>query len=655
MLRLFAFLIATVLLASGTSVATARDTMLAQAQLNLRLLGFDPGSFDGSWGGKTQSAFEQFYGGRGGGFDGKFSDNEVDDIYAALSAVPFNGARLDGMITAANGRTVDDHAFDFVPARDLAAELPDITTIVPFDQFSARIRTASGVQRNEICGFSDEARFPAAGKSLKTYASFKEFETTANRVPHPGNIWLEDLKYVVATAAERIAANPDRKLQKALHDALLAYSSAGVGLDSVNLLDNKTGKVIVTPDFVTAQMVSTSLTLNYLLVKPRLRYTAAETAQVERWLDRLFETFADSYVALNGDGSRLDPRGMELVGRATMANGMLRNDPATFNRGAKMAATVLSLVREDGSHRFGASRGFRALYYSGVSLMMGLEDMLLIESQGLPARELFMPNIDRMAGFVARAHTDNSVLWPYARENVSVTVGRTYKVQEKLDPPSALDLYFAVSPEAPVNAVLKQWRATYSRTTQITESFNGTCMGLGLSGPLNAYATALAEETADAPAVLEGGHVAVAVTDDEGDFFGYRVTLIGAKLDGKLVPAMSFDMLADFLGGSKSPENLNLLRIALVPRNLMDEQSRSADYSDCGELAVTDNGPNLHFGGESTLNECVLGHMSAGDANRWQVVLNSLPQLVKAASSTVEPAVLLDRFLEVKPIPSAED
>ena len=41
MLRLFAFLIATVLLASGTSVATARDTMLAQAQLNLRLLGFD--------------------------------------------------------------------------------------------------------------------------------------------------------------------------------------------------------------------------------------------------------------------------------------------------------------------------------------------------------------------------------------------------------------------------------------------------------------------------------------------------------------------------------------------------------------------------------------------------------------------------------------
>lgn len=455
-------------------VSVARDAQVAQAQLLLTVLGFDPGPVDGSIGGRTTSALADFLSARGLSFDGALDEGEMDALYTALSEIRFNGESPE--LSAADGKTSFDPAFDFIPERDLAAEYEPVAAVDP-DALYELLRKGAAPARS-YCGYNPLDGFPAAGETLHTYGSMREFETTAKRRPHPGNSWLEDLSFAAQRAGPG-AALADRAAIEDLRVALLAHSAAGTGLDTASLVD-KSGRVIVVPDFGTGVMVATSLTASYLLAAPGLGLTDAEKEQIETWLHRLFESFPDSHFKLTGEGSKRDPLGIVRVGNAMMLHAMMRGDPDEFNEGARLALTALSFVRPDGSDRLGASRGPRALFYQGTALMHAMESYVLLNSQGVPADELLGPTVLRMAEFWGQSWNDHDVLLPYARENNAVYVGANYREQEVGDPSEGLDLFLAVGGDEAFGADLKAIRETYEFSRQFGASFNETCIAFTL-------------------------------------------------------------------------------------------------------------------------------------------------------------------------------
>ena len=471
-----------VLFFGANSTAFADDNNLANAQALLKILGLYDGKLDGLLTSKTDAALRTLYLKQGTQFDGKFNANTMDKIYSALNAAPpFHGR--PPKLSAKDGRTAYSKVFDFVPQKDLSTELPDVIHLTPFDQFGAKIHAVSQLpgRNNNLCNWVSGEHFPLSGQKLHTYSSFAEFNGPAKRRPNQQNKWLDDLNFYSARASAHLAANPtDLGVADEFKTALLNHSAAGSALDIVDLLDRGSGKVIVTPDFVSATIASTGITLNYLMVRPILNLTPQERTQIEKWLDRLFETYPANYFLINPANSVYDPRAVDLVARAEMAAGLLRNDPALFNSGAHHAATFLSFTRSDGSHRFGASRGNRALWYTGSAMSDALDALVLIESQGLPAREIMLPTLSRMADFWQKAWFDHTTLFPYAKENNATFTGSNYKEQDHVEVAAGVDIFLDLSPVGPVAARLREARKAAQWSTIYSENFNATCVGLGL-------------------------------------------------------------------------------------------------------------------------------------------------------------------------------
>jgi hypothetical protein len=69
--------------------------------------------------------------------------------------------------------------------------------------------------------------------------------------------------------------------------------------------------------------------------------------------------------------------------------------------------------------------------------------------------------------------------------------------------------------------------------------------------------------------------------------------------------------------------------------SLGDEESRTADYLACGQLAASttegDQQLKLHVGEGSDKNECVLSKMSDKDRDIWSTVLVEFDKVVEAA------------------------
>ena len=64
----------------------AQAGVVDESQKLLNQLGYNAGSVDGVYGGKTERALIQFYKDRSGKFDGKLSSNELTDLYSAAAA-----------------------------------------------------------------------------------------------------------------------------------------------------------------------------------------------------------------------------------------------------------------------------------------------------------------------------------------------------------------------------------------------------------------------------------------------------------------------------------------------------------------------------------------------------------------------------------------
>ncbi|MHA1555143.1 MAG: peptidoglycan-binding domain-containing protein, partial [Alphaproteobacteria bacterium] len=137
------------------------------AQQFLTALGYNPGPIDGAWGGKTRNALIAFYVDRGGEFDGTLSANEIEDLVAELAKIPFNGA--PPKLSVANGKTNYIASFDFIPPSDLAAQLPQLEDLVPFERVADRIYDrAAGYSDRGVCKWVDGEEFPKPQRVIET-------------------------------------------------------------------------------------------------------------------------------------------------------------------------------------------------------------------------------------------------------------------------------------------------------------------------------------------------------------------------------------------------------------------------------------------------------------------------------------------------------
>ena len=88
-------ILSTVLLILSHSIAQAG--VVDESQKLLNQLGYNAGSVDGIYGGKTERALIQFYKDRAVKFDGKLSSNELNDLYSAAGIKRKVGANLAGI------------------------------------------------------------------------------------------------------------------------------------------------------------------------------------------------------------------------------------------------------------------------------------------------------------------------------------------------------------------------------------------------------------------------------------------------------------------------------------------------------------------------------------------------------------------------------
>ena len=623
--------------AGGQSPANAADVSLANAQLFLDMLGFDAGPYDGVMGRRTGQALADFLQSRGKTYDGEFGADELDEIFAALDEVPYNGK--PPQLSTRDGRTSYSQEFDFVPAVDLSAMLPQLTSLSGPDSLNSRLREIPLPDRDGYCQWIQQDDFPAAGQRLHTYSSFREFETVAHRNPHPGNRWVEGLQYMMSRAGPAVAATQDELPISKMKQALLAHSAAGSLLDAPNLMDASTRQVIVTPDFATMVIATQSLTINYLLARQLLQLSETEQEQVESWLNRLMELYVDSYYRFNGTGSVRDPRAVELIGRSYMIWGLLRNDPARFNEGARQALIALSLTREDGSHRFGASRGNRANWYQGVTLSNALVDFALLDTQGIDSESILLPTISRLADFWGRAWEDNSLFWPYARENNAVFVGSDYRVQEKDRGPSAgIEMILALAPDIASADLLREARAEYPYPTIFGETFNMSCLAAAYSE--YAPPEPVASLTVGRTNVMGGGQ--------NGGWVGYTVIMSNVSVADVPAGTVSFDVFTDFSSDVVEPENLILVRMVIASRSIDGYAAHLTDFANCSQIAFQPGSVRLHFGVEYSDNDCVLDLMTPADRELWRAVYAALPQILIDIAPTDPDAARLSLMVEHK-------
>ncbi len=621
--------LALAILAGHTGTLQARDVKAAQMQLNLILLGYDPGPVDGAPGARTRTALEAFHEANGTVFDGTADDDDLDALYDALAAVPFNGVLPE--LDATTGRTSQNRAFDFVPEIDLATLYEPVTTLNS-DALGALLRDSqlAPAYCRDVPG---EALIAPAAQALQTYSSFREFETTGRRKVHPGMGWVDEM----AGLARRLgpaAAVGNSEARDVLKRALLDYAAAGAALDTASIMD-RNGRVIVTPDFGAGVIATQALLANYLVARDSLGLTGEERQAIETWLTRLYESFPDSMFAISPGLHRITQE-VGRVGRAMMLHALMTGAVDQFNLGARTALTAHSFVREDGSERLGAARGNRALFYQGTALMYAMETYVILHSQGADAEAILGPSVRRLADFWGRAWEDHTVLHPYARENEAVFVGADYRVQDIVQVSDGLDLFLAIAPEGESRDRLMAARASYPYRTQIGDVFVSTCIAQTLGDyepPASEGGGGIGGIESDS--VLEIGNARFVQMDEDARFTGYGVNVSGVKLDGAPLNVSRFQMLADWVGPKDRIGNLELLRISYDRSALADAESRAAEFTECGPVASADDqwGQRfrLHFGTEAESNACILGKMGPRDRLFWSTVLVNFEIVLDAA------------------------
>ena len=395
---------------------------------------------------------------------------------AAMLVLALAGCQTTGTTTS-----TADSPYDVTPEPSLAAKVPALTRITPLHSYAVALRRRiDRTQARQACNWVSSEGFPPPQPQLVGYSNTAAFKGAGDHMPNAGNRDFRQGAFYASRAAANILGTPGTSTRTIFADALLANARARAGLDLTRFVDPALGRPVATPDAASAIEDSLAWALGYMMVGEDLPLSGAERAEVETWLASLLDTFIGGYKRWHTPSQLSELRSRWLVAHGEMVQAIFESDPVAFNRAVPAAVDYATYIRPDGSHRFGASRGYRAVFYQGVAITNTVETMLLLESQGLPGRMLMMPAILRMANFWADAYRDPTVIYPYARENVSVGRGSDWRRQERLQVLWAIDVIMALAPNDPVTVKLARIRPDHPHGTIYTPSFNMTCLAAGL-------------------------------------------------------------------------------------------------------------------------------------------------------------------------------
>lgn len=459
----------------NAQAATAND--IVRAQLFLSSLGYNPGKIDGDFGPNTLAAANYFLDDRGLPQVDSITPSLLALLIESLKEIDLHGIDKEQLLSVTHWRLRNSNEYDFAPPVDLPAQLNTIEEITPIDEFVDDLgQFFSNSERGRICNWVSSENFPEPRVQLVTYDSLETANSLGNRMPSDGNRWLDDMRFYSARASAAIAAG-NILVAPIFKSALLNFASSSAAIDPSGLLSASSGRVIFTPDLGSAVEATAAITLSYLLVRNRLNLSLREDEIIQNWLDLLYETYVDGYWILNGQRGLRDPRALDLVGRGMMINAIMREDARQFNLGAQLATTSIAFTRLDGSHRFGASRGHRAVFYQGAALTTGLETLFLLSSQIPNAIDIVGPTLSRQAAFLALAYQgQNENIWQYARENVAIVSGSNFRQQDRLnDIPAGIDMILNLFPDHQYVDDLIDIRTRHRGSRIHSELLNATC------------------------------------------------------------------------------------------------------------------------------------------------------------------------------------
>ncbi|MAH84952.1 MAG: hypothetical protein CBB68_11765 [Rhodospirillaceae bacterium TMED8] len=170
----------------------------------------------------------------------------------------------------------------------------------------------------------------------------------------------------------------------------------------------------------------------YLNIKNHDAMTPENSKLVVDWIDRLFSKYTAGHYrwyANKPTHRRMWDNSRLKIDLTYMAYAIMKGDDEKFQFSIQGFLKYMDKVRPDGSHPDGSGRGSRAIWYTGLTLIITTSFLEILENQSYPAYDQYGDQYHKMVDFFLDAIDDPEVIYPYAKAML-VSKGRDYRVQD---------------------------------------------------------------------------------------------------------------------------------------------------------------------------------------------------------------------------------
>ena len=376
-------------------------------------------------------------------------------------------------------------------------------------------------------------------------------------------------------------------------------------------------------------------------------YRADEMKTVHRAIDGWFSAFAQR---LNNRNSR---KALVYFGNSLGWNwpnllaDMHKGDAASVERRLKTVARGLdSLVLADGSLKDRTTRGDRAMWYHFATLDEVLFTLEILKANGSDLYPQFADRLHKAVKIFLDAGDDPAAILPWAKQGYHNGGDGTHQDFTLNDFKAAefgsswVYIYMHRYPDTDNSRRLRKILSDVShlQSRDAAIGLNVGCIYRVLdAGFRQTELTGKSDFEASIAAqafTFSGARVAMKPTDGDPNGEDYKLTLIDAKVGDSPMPRADFGILADYPNKRHDPNSVDLLRLYVSVSAFLDDESRHANFAECGDLAYSSGWPSirLHFGSESSLNACILRKLGPRDRTIWYTVFTGLDRIFAAAA-----------------------
>jgi poly(beta-D-mannuronate) lyase len=167
------------------------------------------------------------------------------------------------------------------------------------------------------------------------------------------------------------------------------------------------------------------------LVRDHPDLDAEAGAEIEAWLGEVMQ-FRKSRPEFPDMPSVARINHLYLRDSVDMAWGALVGDDALFRRGFRSFEVALKEMHADGSLPLEVQRGARALWYQrhAIACRVAISERAAVQGQYLYSRERDGRSLHAAVSFLLDGLDDPTIVWSYARANVSPGPFANYRVQD---------------------------------------------------------------------------------------------------------------------------------------------------------------------------------------------------------------------------------